>query len=170
MTALVGPAYAAEMARYNAWQNEQVFALCDRLGEEARRADRGLFFRSIHATLDHIAMVDEWILDRLETGGMAPFDPGTPRHETWADLKRARDALDARIAALGTEPDDDWFAEVIEVHSAKLGRLRRLPRGLYVMQMFNHQTHHRSQVTAALWSMGIEYGVTDIPFHPQSPY
>jgi uncharacterized damage-inducible protein DinB len=115
-------------------------------------------------------MVDGWIMDRLETGGMAPFTPGVPICETWADLKRARATLDARIAALGTETDEDWFAEVIEVFSAKLGRLRRLPRGLYVMQMFNHQTHHRSQVTGALWAMGIDYGVTDIPFHPQSPY
>jgi DHA1 family bicyclomycin/chloramphenicol resistance-like MFS transporter len=36
--------------------------------------------------------------------------------------------------------------------------------------MFNHATHHRSQATTALWAMGIDYGCTDIPFRPDSPY
>ena len=49
---------ARELARYNKWQNETLFEHCDAIGEEARRAERGMFFGSIHATLDHILMVD----------------------------------------------------------------------------------------------------------------
>jgi len=30
--------------------------------------------------------------------------------------------------------------------------------------MFNHQTHHRGQVTTLLSQMGLDVGPTDIPF------
>ncbi|MEL7526835.1 MAG: DinB family protein [Pseudomonadota bacterium] len=39
-----------------------------------------------------------------------------------------------------------------------------------MVQLFNHQTHHRSQVTSALHSMGIEFGTTDIPWRPGAGY
>ena len=41
-----------------------------------------------------------------------------------------------------------------------------IPRWVMVAQIFNHQTHHRSQVTTALHSMGVDYGSTDIPWRP----
>jgi uncharacterized damage-inducible protein DinB len=34
------------------------------------------------------------------------------------------------------------------------------------MQMFNHQTHHRGQVTALLMQSGIDPGITDLPWAP----
>jgi uncharacterized damage-inducible protein DinB len=167
---MITPAYVAEMARYNAWQNEVVYGLCDGLTEEERRRDRGMFFGSLHNTLDHIAMVDRTILDYLATGTPAPFNPSVVVHEDWTALKRERAALDAQIGRLADTHGADWFESIIEVDSARLGRRRRLPRALLVMRMFNHQTHHRSQVTAELWKLGFDYGVTDIPFRPDSPY
>ena len=166
---MIGRAYTTEMARYNAWQNGVVYGLCEDLGEAERTRDRGLFFASLHRTLDHIALVDTYILDLLETGSADRFDPKATLHATWPALRTARTALDGRIAGLARH-DDAWFAEVLEFMSTTLGRVRRIPRSLYVMQMFNHQTHHRSQVTAALWSMGLDYGTTDLPFRPDSPY
>jgi uncharacterized damage-inducible protein DinB len=35
-----------------------------------------------------------------------------------------------------------------------------------VVHLFNHQTHHRGQVHALLTSMGVDPGVTDLPFGP----
>ena len=32
--------------------------------------------------------------------------------------------------------------------------------------LFNHQTHHRGQVTTLLSQMGLDIGSTDIPFMP----
>jgi cytochrome c551/c552 len=40
------------------------------------------------------------------------------------------------------------------------------PRWLCVTQMFNHQTHHRGQVTTLLKQAGIDPGVTDMPWAP----
>ena len=35
-----------------------------------------------------------------------------------------------------------------------------------VMQVFNHQTHHRGQVTTLLKQLGKDPGITDIPMMP----
>jgi uncharacterized damage-inducible protein DinB len=37
-----------------------------------------------------------------------------------------------------------------------------------VTHMFNHQTHHRGQLTTLLSQMGIDPGVTDIPWMLES--
>ena len=47
--------YGHVMARYNRWQNDVLFKLCDQIGDDERRRDRGMFFKSIHAlSLIHI--------------------------------------------------------------------------------------------------------------------
>jgi uncharacterized damage-inducible protein DinB len=38
------------------------------------------------------------------------------------------------------------------------------PRAICVMQIFNHQTHHRGQVHAMLTAAGEATGATDLPF------
>lgn len=166
---MITRSYVAEMAAYNRWQNEVLYDLCHRLGEDARRADQGLFFRSLHLTLEHVLLVDEWVLDAVEQGEPTPLSlPGQARFD-WAELRSARRDADARVEALARH-EDIWFEGVVEIQSAALGRLRRIPRGLYVMQMFNHQTHHRAQATAALHRLGVSYGSTDIPARPGSPF
>jgi len=42
----------------------------------------------------------------------------------------------------------------------------RRSRGFMMVQLFNHQTHHRSQVTCELHKLGLEYGCTDMPYNP----
>jgi uncharacterized damage-inducible protein DinB len=41
-----------------------------------------------------------------------------------------------------------------------------MPLYLMVVQMFNHQTHHRGQLTTLLSQLGLDPGVTDLPFIP----
>jgi len=160
-----------ELARYARWQNGALFALCAELGDEARRRDEGLFFRSIHATLNHILYTDGVLLDyALEKRPPQDFEPTTVVHEDFDALRAAREGFDtdleARIAAAG----GDWFAEEIRFVSERLGRERAFPRAFVLTQLFNHQTHHRSQVTSALHRLGIDYGATDLPANPLSQF
>jgi len=46
------------MSRYSAWQNRRVYDAAGRLTDAARKKDRGAFFGSIHATLNHILWAD----------------------------------------------------------------------------------------------------------------
>lgn len=165
-------AWAREMALYNKWQNDKLFGLCDALPDGERRRDRGMFFGSIHHTLDHILMIDERLLAFTVTGEppTAPFEPRRIVHPAYEDLKRARTAFDDGLLTLIDGRADTWLDETITFHSAYHGRDRTMPRQFYVMQLFNHGTHHRAQVTSELHQMDIDYGSTDMPFNPLSQY
>jgi len=53
------------MARYNRWRNASLYEAADKLSEDARRADRGAFFKSIHATFNYNLWADAMWLSRL---------------------------------------------------------------------------------------------------------
>lgn len=161
---------ACEMARYNEWQNGALLDACDGLGVEALEADRGLFFSSIFATLDHILHVDRTLIGFFADETRSAFDPKVRLSADYDAYKTARRAEDTRIRTLCEEAGDTWFEDEIAFHSEALGRTRHIPRWFYAAQMFNHQTHHRSQVTSALHTMGIDYGNTDMPHNPLSIY
>lgn len=46
------------MAAYNCWQNENIYRAADSVPDGERRADKGAFFGSIHATLSHLLWGD----------------------------------------------------------------------------------------------------------------
>lgn len=165
-------AWAREMARYNKWQNETLYGICDGLNDDDRKADRGMFFGSIHRTLDHILMVDH-VLRGFVVDGFPPdhvFDPNKKLYDDYEDLKTARMAFDGDMLDLIERNSDDWLDGTISFTSERLNRTRTMPRKFYCMQMFNHATHHRSQVTSELHKMGIDYGNTDLPYNPLSQF
>lgn len=166
---VITPRYVEAMARYNAWQNVNLYDAASELTDTQRREDRGAFFRSIHATLNHILWADQMWLMRF--GGAEPpaaktIAEGIAQFEDWQELKARRTTFDAVIqnwAAKVTPADLDGN---LEWYSASVGRNMSTPRVLTVMHLFNHQTHHRGQVHAMLTGFGIKPGVTDLPFGP----
>ena len=88
---------AVEIARYNRWQNEELYGRCARLGEEQLHRDQGLFFRSLHGTLNHVLYVDRVLLD-YAIGLRPPPEPGDhgaapARHRLRADGPAEEPAL-----------------------------------------------------------------------------
>ena len=69
---MIGVGYVQRMARYNRWQNENLYTAADALSEEERRRQRGAFFGSIQATLNHLLWADRMWMSRFA---------GTPRPE-----------------------------------------------------------------------------------------
>ncbi len=167
---MILPDYAREMAAYNQWQNETLYDLCAGIGEAERTRDRGMFFRSIHDTLDHILLIDRLILRYVDDGN-PPQDLSLDRvYDDFDELRTARQALDAELRARAESMTAEWLSEPMTFWSDRLGRERTLPRGFMITQMFNHQTHHRSQVTSQLHTLGIDYGNTDLPTNPKSQF
>lgn len=160
--------YGRCMAKYNSWQNGVLFELCDQIGDAERRRDLGMFFGSIHNTLNHIIYLDQRILDFLETGEVGAFNATTIVADDFSTLTSMRRDVDAKISEFVEKSDHSWQDETIEMQGLD-GVKRKLPRQLFLIQMFNHQTHHRSQITAELHKMGIDYGNTDLPFTPDLP-
>ncbi len=166
-----GKSWALELALYNSWQHEKLYGVCDDLTDADRRQDRGMFFGSIHRTLDHSLMVDTLLLDyMISAKPPAQFDPNQTVHDDYAALRQARETFDNDLLTLLREKTDTWIAAPISFKSERLDRRRDMPRWLYLAQLVNHGTHHRSQVTAELHKLGIDYGNTDLPFNPHSQF
>ena len=160
--------YGRCMATYNSWQNAVLFDLCEQIGDEERRRDRNMFFTSIHNTLNHILYIDLRILDILKTGQAGPYDARTIVADDFDYLKEQRIRIDREIGAFVDANDHAWQDGIRELQGLD-GIKRKLPRQLFLMQLFNHQTHHRSQITSELHKMGIDYGITDVPLTPDLP-
>ncbi len=157
------------MARYNRWQNESIYTAADGLSDAARRMDRGSFFQSIHATLSHILWADELWMSRL-SDWTAPTGASreVPLYDDWDDLKARRTAADERFLAWGSSLTQADIDGDLEWYSGTLGRGMMSPRAVCIMQVFNHQTHHRGQIHAMLTAAGAKPEDTDIPFMPDA--
>src|SRR5262249_61045576 len=73
--AMIDIGYVQSMARYNRWQNANLYGVADTLSEAERRRERGAFFGSIFATLNHLLWADRIWMSRLAgtpqpTGGI----------------------------------------------------------------------------------------------------
>lgn len=157
--------YFKLMAEYNRWMNRKLYAVCAGILKEERHRDMGAFFKSIHATLDHIFFADRAWMDRF-TGQPVSVRLGDVLHTDFASLQQDREKLDETIVAWVEQLDGDWLASAFEYTSNVDGKTRIQPAWVYVTHLFNHQTHHRGQVTALIKQLGYEPGITDIPWLP----
>lgn len=155
------------MARYNRWMNERLYKICAGIEDTERKRDQGAFFKSIHGTLNHILYGDLAFMSRFT--GEPPKAPeiGIDLYESFLELTQARQALDTRIEAWTTTLTEKWLGDLLTYTSKVDGKDRTFPHWVIVSHMFNHETHHRGQVTTLLSQMGLDIGSTDIPFMPQ---
>lgn len=160
------------MARYNRWMNMQTYAACDRLSDDERKADRGAFFKSIHSTLNHLLWGDTMWLGRFTHGTALATDmpkgpAGVDLYGDWNELKAARVAMDDTISAWAATLKPEWLETDFTWYSGLTKSTRTKPAWLLVTHFFNHQTHHRGQVTTLLSQRGIDPGVTDLMLMPE---
>lgn len=158
--------YANGMAAYNRWMNEKVYACAATLSDEVRKRDMGAFFGSVHGTLNHILLGDTAWMQRLHG---EPVTMKSTRDEVHADfeaLRAARIAMDDRIAAWAANIPDAFADGQYEFFSVTYQRKIAIPGWAAVVQVFNHQTHHRGQLTTLLRQLGQDVGVTDVPMMP----
>lgn len=158
--------YCTTMARYNQWMNERLYALCLQIDDAERRRDLGAFFRSIHGTLNHLLWADLMWLGRF-TGRPKPSTRiDEPVHDDFGELRGAREAVDAEILEWVETIDVDWLGAPFTWISGTDRSERTQPAWLLVVHFFQHQTHHRGQLTTLLMQLGHDPGVTDLPWMP----
>ena len=164
---MLTPAYAQTMARYNTWQNRNIFGVAAQLGDADRKAHRGAFFGSIHATLNHILWADQmwlWRFAVVERPIAKTITDGLAQFENWADLSAARVAFDARIEAWAASLTDSDLSGDLLWTSGATGQHMTTPKWVAITHIFNHQTHHCGQVHTLLTASGIKPDLTDLPF------
>ena len=163
---MITPDFVRTMAAYNGEMNRRVYDAASRLSDEERRRERGAFWGSVHATLNHILWGDTaWMsrFDGWEKPGRGIKESGCV-HADFLALKTARAEADRRISDWAGGVTQDWLKGDLSWFSAVLGREIVKPKSLLVVHLFNHQTHHRGQVHAMLTAAGEKTGDTDLPF------
>jgi uncharacterized damage-inducible protein DinB len=166
---MINPGYVLRMARYNRWQNENLYGAADTLSDEERRRERGAFFGSIHKTLSHLLWADRMWMSRFSdmprpAGGIPESLSAYP---DWDGLRRDRADVDARIVVWAEGLDPAWLVGDLTWYSGAAKRELTNAKWLLVTHMFNHQTHHRGQVHCMLTQAGGKPDATDLPRLPE---
>ncbi|MEM8882033.1 MAG: DinB family protein [Pseudomonadota bacterium] len=164
---MITPIYCQTMARYNAWQNQWMYAAVNALDDAERRADRGLFWGSMLGTLCHLYWGDLIWMARFD-GGPGPELGLKDSMEAydWPMLMNGRPELDARITVWAGGLEQGDLEGDLSWMSGAAQRFMTMQKAVCITQLFNHQTHHRGQVHAALTAIGVKTTDTDLPFMP----
>lgn len=161
------------MAQYNRWMNSRLYEAASTLTEAQLVLDRGVFFGSILATLNHLAVADTIWLRRFAAHPAchATLEPvrqlPAPRsldqllYPDLAQLTAYRIRLDDLIIKWADEVQEADLDHVLHYANTK-GVVSDKRFFSLLMHFFNHQTHHRGQVTTLLSQAGLDVGVTDL--------
>lgn len=154
--------YLQSMASYNSWMNGKIYDAAGKLSAEEIARDRGAFFKSILGTLNHLLAADMVWIDRFKSRPLRFTDLRSLRHATLEPLRAERSAVDAEIADWAANVDAIWLAQPFSFISVLTRESYTYPASVLVMHFFNHQTHHRGQITTLLTQAGEDVGVTDL--------
>lgn len=161
------------LARYNKVMNQRNYQAALQLDDIALNLPRGAFFGSIMGTLNHIMLADILWLQRFANHptqftslrAVLKFPqpitlaacPIPDVHQWFAQ----RSELDHIISALTLEITEADLDSVL-YYTQTNGEQSAKPLGALLLHFFNHQTHHRGQVSTLLYQAGIDVGVTDL--------
>jgi uncharacterized damage-inducible protein DinB len=165
--------YLCLMSNYNEWMNAKLYSAAMTLTDAELSADRGAFFGSILKTLNHLAVADIIWLTRfsrhpakfsaLDALAAAPY-PADMSAMLFPDIRglwshrQQLDQMIVRWAKSVQEADLDCSLHYAKNKDPSVGK------NFFDLSVhfFNHQTHHRGQITTLLTQSGIDAGVTDL--------
>jgi len=152
------------MARFNRWVNAQFHDSVAKLSDAAYREDSGLFFGSVHATLNHLLLVDRLWTRRIEGAPHRLKSLDQILHDDFDSLRAAQSAEDEHLIELVDGLTPARLQEPV-VYRRMIGEGdEEIRAGHILLALFNHQTHHRGQVHAVLTRHGIVPPGLDVPY------
>ncbi len=143
---VVSPYLLRPGADYQHWANEVLFSALDHLQAEVLASDQGLFFKSIHHTVDHILLVSQSWQARLR-GEHLPVNYRVINNPEWRELKTALRRETRRLQAWLEAQPEEYFDAQIQLDRAMWTRDA-------LTHLFTHYAHHRGQVSAVATRLG----------------
>ena len=163
------------LAKYNRWMNHSIYKTCLAMGQGNVDKNQNSFFPSISKTLNHLLLGDlVWLYRCSGDKGVMKFVDGNGDDFKIRSLDQV---IFSRLEALWEKRKDvdndiveyveslspDQVNESIEYRSTD-GSSHSKDLGTVLTHWFNHQTHHRGQITALIHQQGYEFGITDLIF------
>jgi uncharacterized damage-inducible protein DinB len=161
------------MASYSQRMNKSVYEAASKLSSGELEKDRGAFFGSIIGTLNHILVGDIIWLQRFASHKVdfpsldyvrvidTPVSLDVTLYSKLSALTEARTTMDEVIVQFASELSDQAIASPLMYSNTKEQPFIK-NFGYLLQHFFNHQTHHRGQVSTLLSQAGIDIGVTDL--------
>jgi uncharacterized damage-inducible protein DinB len=142
------------LARYNVWGTQRILDAVNLLDDAAYRKYAGLFFKSIHGTLNHLLVGEHLIWYPRFAKGNSPkltldMEAEPVRERLAQALKGGAANWQPLIESLPAERFDGKLN-----YTTTRGLAVSLPFAATLTHVFNHGTHHRGQITAALTALG----------------
>ncbi|OGT30756.1 MAG: hypothetical protein A3E87_07320 [Gammaproteobacteria bacterium RIFCSPHIGHO2_12_FULL_35_23] len=141
------------LSKYHYWAYQQLYSVIEQVDDENYHKENGLFFNSIHGTLNHLLLVDRLWYSRFNHQPCKITDLGLIIIKDRNELKQAIFAqVDLWIeftkkAANGIAP------ATLTYHDTK-GIFKVADYQQTLCHAFNHGTHHRGQISVALTQLG----------------
>ena len=153
-----------QLARYNVWATRRLLDAVAMLPETDYRRDCGLFFKSVHGTLNHLLVGEHMLWYPRFARGVSPTV------ELNAEIEPERERLGQALkggAANWLPLIESWPTERFDGvlnYTNMRGQAMSLPFAATLAHVFNHGTHHRGQITAALTACGMPAPELDLVF------
>ena len=143
----------AMLARFHVWAGDKLLDQVASIPDRHYRQDCGLFFKSIHGTLNHMLVGELNWYARFSEGVSTKFqlndEVESDRFALTLALREAAIRWTAWIDSLPAEGRDE------ELRYTRIsGDSFSLPYCGMLAHVFNHGTHHRGQITAAMTALG----------------
>lgn len=162
------------MSLYNQRVNSQLMAHCLPLSQEKLEKETHSFFPHIISYWNHLLFGDLILLTRLasnEIGLLSSVDftsfpsPKSPKdiyYSNISDIAALRHQLDKLLIQYCSSLTEDECSKSMTYTTTEGVVINKLVADV-MQHMFNHQTHHRGQLTCILSQLGIDYGCMDLP-------
>jgi uncharacterized damage-inducible protein DinB len=161
------------MAEYNHSMNKKILETCELLKPGQLSENKDAFFGSILGTLNHLIVGDTVWLKRFSSA-FSSYNELIPIAEiphpealnsiifpNLPELKIQREMLDQVLLSFSKAVKEKDLFQPITYKSFKGVASTKIFFSV-LMHVFNHQTHHRGQVTTLLSQFGLDAGVTDL--------
>lgn len=161
------------MAAYNQWMNKVIYESASTLSNAEIQKDRGAFFGSIIGSLNHILVGDTIWLKRFASHDIeypslsyvrnldSPAALDATLCSSLKVLAEERSKMDEVIILFSSELTEQAIASPLAYTNTK-GQAFIKNFSSLLQHFFNHQTHHRGQVSTLLYQAGVDVGITDL--------
>ncbi|GAA0820826.1 DinB family protein [Colwellia asteriadis] len=162
------------LARYNQRINNQLLTCCLTLSNAQLTANTNSFFPTIISYWNHLLFGDLILLGRLAKNNIAnisiddfskfptPKSPQDVYYNNLADIAQLREQLDRLIIQYCQQLTDEECRQSINYQTTEGQPMTKVVADV-TQHIFNHQTHHRGQLTCILSQFNVDYGSMDLP-------